>query len=79
MREKFLALLVFSGLVLRGQKPNVLKCAVGLRHGMKPNDQIWRVAIPFVNTSKVVKLPNPRNSIHNALRPESLIQKEKSG
>ena len=25
----------------------------------------------FVNTSKVVKLPNPRNSIHNALRPES--------
>ena len=34
---EILALLVFSGLVLRWQKPNVLKCAVGLRHGMKPN------------------------------------------
>ena len=26
----------------------------------------------FVNTSKVVKLPSPRNSIHHALRSESL-------
>ena len=39
---------------------------------MLGNDQIWRVAIPFVNTSKVVKLPNHRNSIHEELLSESL-------
>lgn len=39
---------------------------------MKTNVQIWRVAIPFVNTSNVVKLPNPGNSFHDALRYESL-------
>jgi hypothetical protein len=39
-----------------------------MRYGMMPNDQIWRVAISFVNTSKVVKLPNHRNSIHEELR-----------
>ena len=44
---------------------------------MDANDQIWRVAISFVNTSKVVKLPNPRNSIHNALRSESLNPERK--
>ena len=38
---------------------------------MDVNDQIWRVAIPYVNTSNVVKLPNPHNSIQNALRYES--------
>ena len=36
-RGEILAHLVFSGLALRWQKPNVLKCAVGLRHEMKPN------------------------------------------
>ena len=39
---------------------------------MTYNDQIWRVAISFVNSTNVVKLPNPRNSIHNALRSASL-------
>ena len=43
------------------------------------NDQIGRVAMSFVITSNVVKLPNPHNSIHNALRSASLIQKVKSG
>lgn len=38
---------------------------------MDANDQIWRVAIPFVKSTNVVKLPNPHNSIHNALRSES--------
>ncbi len=38
---------------------------------MKSNAQIWRVVIPFVNTSKVVKLPNTHNSIYEALRSES--------
>ncbi len=41
------------------------------------NDQIWRVAISFVNSTNVVKLPNPRNSIHNAPRPESLSPETK--
>ena len=35
------------------------------------NVQIWRVAITFVNSTNVVKLPNPHNSIHNALRTTS--------
>ena len=35
------------------------------------NDQIWRVAISFLKSTNVVKLPNPHNSIHNALRSES--------
>jgi hypothetical protein len=35
------------------------------------------VAIPFVNSTNVVKLPNPRNSIHNALRYESLNPERK--
>ncbi len=39
---------------------------------MRCNDQIWRVAISFQISTKVVKLPNPRNSIHNALGSESL-------
>ncbi|UII20476.1 hypothetical protein [Fulvivirga ligni] len=38
---------------------------------MKHNDQIWRVAMLFQISTKVVKLPNPHNSIHNALRSES--------
>ncbi|WP_258105852.1 hypothetical protein [Marinoscillum sp. MHG1-6] len=37
------------------------------------NDQIWRVAISSLKSRKVVKLPNPRNSIYNVLRCESLI------
>lgn len=41
------------------------------------NDQIWRVAISFVNNTNVVKLPNPRNSIHNALRSENLSPERK--
>jgi hypothetical protein len=35
------------------------------------------VAISFVNSTKVVKLPNPHNSIHNALRSESQIPERK--
>ncbi len=33
----------FLGLALRWQKPNVLKCAVGLRYGMKPNNRISNI------------------------------------
>jgi hypothetical protein len=36
------------------------------------NDQIWRVATSFVNTSKVVKLPNPHNGNYEEMRSESL-------
>jgi hypothetical protein len=36
------------------------------------NDQIWRVAIPFLESRKIVKLPNHHNSIHEELRSESL-------
>ena len=39
---------------------------------MCANDQIWRVAISFVKSTNVVKLPNPRNSIYEALRSTSL-------
>jgi hypothetical protein len=29
--------LIFSGLVVKWQKPNVIKCAEGRRYGIKPN------------------------------------------
>ena len=44
---------------------------------MLANDQIWRVAIPFLKSRKVVKLPNPHNSIHNALRYANLSPERK--
>ncbi|VXD19613.1 hypothetical protein MARINOS108_20790 [Marinoscillum sp. 108] len=56
---EILALLVFSGFVLRWQKPNVLKCAMGLRHGMKPNDKLKSVGWTFVNIGKESKPTNP--------------------
>jgi hypothetical protein len=35
---------------------------------MKFNDQIWRMAMSSLESRKIVKLPNPHNSIHDALR-----------
>ena len=48
-----------------------------LRAPMNYNAKIWRVAIPFLNGTNVVKLPNPHNSIHNALRSASLNPESK--
>jgi hypothetical protein len=45
---------------------------------MPHNDQIWRVATPFVNTSKVAKLPNPHNVSYEELRCESKSPERKS-